>query len=67
MVPVNRLVLETHMDIEQIESRKEGLVEFLRSFDTCFVRQQGMDNLEAYSVGLLADVKRKSIEPIALA
>jgi SRSO17 transposase len=31
------------------------------------VRQQGLDNLEAYSVGLLADVKRKSIEPIALA
>jgi SRSO17 transposase len=26
-----------------------------------------MENLEAYSVGLLADVKRKSIEPIALA
>jgi SRSO17 transposase len=67
MVLLNQLVLETNMNTEQILSLKEGLVEFLRSFGTSFVRQQGLNNLEAYSVGLLADVKRKSIEPIALA
>jgi SRSO17 transposase len=67
MVPLNQLALETNMNTDQILSLKEGLVDFLRSFEACFVRRQGMDNLEAYSVGLLADVKRKSIEPIALA
>jgi SRSO17 transposase len=67
MVLLNQLVLETNMNIEQIMSLKEGWVEFLRSFATSFVQRQGMENLEAYGVGLLADVKRKSIEPIALA
>ena len=67
MVLVNQLVLETNMNIEQIMSLKEGLVEFLRPFETSFAQRQGMRNLEAYSVGLLTDVKRKSIEPIALA
>jgi SRSO17 transposase len=55
------------MNTEQILSLRQGLVEFLRLFDTSFVRRQGVDNLEAYGVGLLTDVKRKSIEPIALA
>ena len=55
------------MNIGQIMSLKEGLVEFLRPFEASFAQRQGMANLEAYSVGLLADVKRKSIEPIALA
>jgi SRSO17 transposase len=64
---MNQLVLETNMNIEQIMSLKEGLVEFLRLFETSFAQRQGMKNLEAYSVGLLTDVKRKSIEPIALA
>lgn len=67
MVLLNQLVLETHMNVEQILSLKEGLVEFLRPFATGFAQRQGMRNLEAYSVGLLTDVKRKSIEPIALA
>jgi len=67
MVLVNQLVLETDMNIEQIVSLKEGLVEFLRPFKTSFAHRQGMENLEAYSIGLLTDVKRKSIEPIALA
>jgi SRSO17 transposase len=67
MVVVNQLVLETNMNIDQLSSLQEGLVEFLRAFAPCFSRQPGMDNLNAYSIGLLADVKRKSIEPIALA
>jgi SRSO17 transposase len=67
MVLLNQLVLETNMNTEQIGSLREGLVEFLRSFKACFVQRQGLDNLEAYGIGLLTDIKRKSIEPIALA
>lgn len=55
------------MNTEQLASLQEGLVEFLRAFEPCFRGQLGVGNLNAYSIGLLADVKRKSIEPIALA
>jgi len=67
MVVLNQLVVETNMNLEQLSSLQEGLVDFLRAFEPCFRNQPGLDNLNAYSLGLLADVKRKSIEPIALA
>lgn len=67
MVLVSQLVLETNMNTKQVVSLQEGLTEFLRTFAPCFCRESGLDNLNAYSIGLLSDVKRKSIEPIALA
>jgi len=67
MVLLNQLVLETNMNTEQIRSLHEGLVDFLRPFRPCFRQQRSFEHLEAYGAGLLADLKRKSIEPIALA
>jgi SRSO17 transposase len=64
---LNQLVSETHMKIEQILSLQQGLTDFLRPFRPCFVQQRSFAHLEAYGAGLLADLKRKSIEPIALA
>lgn len=67
MVLLNQLVLETNMNTEQVLSLQEGLVDFLRPFRGCFLQQRTFEHLETYGAGLLADLKRKSIEPIALA
>ncbi len=64
---MNQLVLETNMNIEQVLSLKEGLSDFLRPFRPCFLQDRSFDNLTSYGVGLMANLKRKSIEPIALA
>ena len=40
---------------------------YLRLFADCFVQQRTIDHLHAYCRGLLSDLPRKSIEPIALA
>ena len=67
MVLLNQLVMETNMNTEQILSLQEGLADFLRPFRPCFLQQRSFKHLETYGAGLLADLKRKSIEPIALA
>src|SRR5512133_1779989 len=64
---MNQLVLEANMTEDQVESLHKGLVEYLRAFEDCFDNRAGLDNLNTYSLGLLTDVKRKSIEPIAMA
>ena len=40
---------------------------FLRVFEVCFVYQPTVEHLHSYCRGLLSDLPRKSIEPIALA
>lgn len=52
---------------QQIASLLEGLPKFLEAFRPCFRRQKTFGYLQKYLLGLVADVKRKSIEPIALA
>jgi SRSO17 transposase len=52
---------------EQFASLEEALVDFLRPFRACFNQERGFGHLKTYSVGLMTDLKRKSIEPIALA
>lgn len=55
------------MTADQIRSLQPALAALLESFRTCFGRSSTFDHWERYLVGLLADLKRKSIEPIALA
>jgi len=55
------------MTREQLASIEEALVEFVRAFRPCFKQDRSFDHLRTYSVGLLTDLHRKSIEPIALA
>jgi SRSO17 transposase len=40
---------------------------YLRLFENCFVHQRTVQHLHAYCRGLLSDLPRKSIEPMALA
>lgn len=55
------------MNGEQIASLEPALLEFLGRFRFCFKQDRSFRHLQRYAVGLLTDVKRKSIEPIALA
>jgi len=48
-------------------SLQPALARLLRQFRHCFGRDKTFAYLEKYILGLLSDVKRKSIEPIALA
>lgn len=43
-----------------------ALKSFLRDFAICFAYQPSRDHLQTYCCGLLADLPRKSVEPIAL-
>jgi len=55
------------MTADQIRSLQPALAALLESFRACFVRQSTFGHWQRYLLGLLADLKRKSIEPIALA
>jgi len=55
------------MTHEQVNSLERELATFLRLFQPCFLQDRTFGHLREYSLGLLADVPRKSIEPIALA
>src|SRR5664280_1245859 len=52
---------------EQIGSLLAELPKFLAAFRPYFQREKTFGYLQKYLLGLVADVKRKSIEPIALA
>jgi len=54
------------MDTEQIQSLQPAAAAFLRRFRDYFGRRATFGYFELYVVGLMADFKRKSIEPIAL-
>jgi SRSO17 transposase len=54
------------MTTEQILALGTAFAAFLRLFADCFVQQRTRDHLLAYCRGLLSDLPRKSVEPIAL-
>ena len=54
------------MTADQIRSLQPVLAALLERFRPCFVRQTTFDHWHRYLAGLMADLKRKSIEPIAL-
>jgi len=55
------------MTADQIRSLQPALAALLESFRVCFGRCSTFQHWQRYLLGLLADLKRKSIEPIALA
>ncbi len=55
------------MNADQIGSLQPALAALLERFRTCFKRDATFDHWQRYLVGLMTDLKRKSIEPIALA
>jgi SRSO17 transposase len=55
------------MTADQIRSLQPALAALLAFFRPCFKRAASFDHWERYIVGLISDLKRKSVEPIALA
>jgi len=55
------------MTADQIRSLQPALAALLERFRPCFRRESTFTHWERYLLGLMADLKRKSIEPIALA
>lgn len=55
------------MTPEQLASLQPALEAFLQFWQPCFAREATFDHWRQYLLGLLADLPRKSIEPIALA
>jgi len=55
------------MNYEQLASFEPALAEFLEKVRHCFKRDKTFSYLQKYMLGLMTDLKRKSIEPIALA
>lgn len=51
---------------EQIGSLRGALEAHLQRFGDCFKRQSTFEHLERYVRGLMSDVARKSVEPMAL-
>jgi SRSO17 transposase len=55
------------MDAVLVRSMGKELRHFVAEFDDCFGRREPRQHLRAYIRGQLADLPRKSVEPIALA
>ncbi len=55
------------MNYQQLASFEPALAKFLEKVRHCFKRNKTFNYLQKYILGLMADLKRKSIEPIALA
>lgn len=55
------------MTAEQIAGLGPALVKFLACFGACFFRRDVLAHFHCYCRGLLSDLPRKSVEPIALA
>jgi len=55
------------MDVKQIKKLGKELMEFLSEFSDCFGRSEPRQHLQTYVEGQLSDLRRKSVEPIALA
>ena len=55
------------MTADQLRSLQPALAALLLRFRGCFRTAKCFDHWEKYLLGLMADLKRKSIEPIALA
>jgi len=54
------------MDGDQIASLRPALAAHLAQFRHCFKRQETFEHLLQYVPGLMSDLDRKSVEPIAL-
>jgi SRSO17 transposase len=67
ILPTEDILENLAMTSEQIASLQPALAKLLERFRSCFERGKTFGYLEKYILGLLSDVKRKSIEPIALA
>lgn len=55
------------MTAEQISGLGPALTAFLGGFRSCFVTGKTFGHLNTYCRGLLSDLPRKSVEPVALA
>src|SRR5919108_1814790 len=55
------------MTPEQVAALGPAFAAYLREFDDCFSQDRTRDHLHTYCWGLLSDLARKSVEPIALA
>jgi len=55
------------MTADQIRSLQPALSALLQQFRRCFKREMTFNHWQCYVLGLMADLQRKSIEPIALA
>jgi SRSO17 transposase len=55
------------MTAEQIRALGPAFAAYLRHFEPCFVDPRTVEHLHTYCRGLLSDLPRKSVEPIALA
>src|SRR5215207_8935225 len=55
------------MTTEQVAALGPAFTEYLRDFRRCFVTNNTFGHLGSYCRGLLSDLPRKSVEPIALA
>lgn len=54
------------MNYDQLASFEPALADFLEKVRHCFKRDKTFSYLQKYILGLMADLNRKSIEPIAL-
>jgi len=55
------------MDAIQLQSLQPALSQWIELFKPCFKKSVTFDHFQSYLIGLLADLRRKSVEPIALA
>jgi SRSO17 transposase len=55
------------MSPEQVAAVGPAFAAYLREFEDCFVHDHTREHLHTYCRGLLSDLPRKSVEPIALA
>jgi SRSO17 transposase len=55
------------MTTEQVVALGPAFTEYLRTFKFCFVNQASIEHMKRYCHGLMSDLPRKSVEPIALA
>src|SRR5437879_6570904 len=55
------------MTPEQVAALSPAFAAYLGTFDDCFSQDRSRDHLDTYCRGLLSDLPRKSVEPIALA
>src|SRR6266849_2948616 len=54
------------MNAEQLRSLQPALGGWIERFRVCFKREATFEHFRCYLLGLMAELKRKSVEPIAL-
>lgn len=55
------------MTVEQVAALGPAFTDYLADFRPCFVTNNTFEHFQVYTRGLLSDLPRKSVEPIALA